>query len=262
MLQEFYSEIQQLWLGLRSWMYVYLLLAGFIFMFGLQEYTILERSFVYFSITAESFATYFFQMLVTDVVPSSIPLIVTSPLTAFVIQVKLSLFVAFVLTFPILLHNFLLYILPALYQRERSILSWTMVIGTVLFFSGVIFSYVLLVPMTLEVLYGFAGSLGVTTYLASETLLSFVFALLLVSGLAFTVPIVMVLLTGARLVPAVVWWQNWRQVLIVILLVSAIITPDGSGVAMLLLAAPTMVLYGCGAMVCSWFECGNQHVTI
>ncbi len=249
MLQDIRQQFLHFFFTIRSWLVVYLLLSLFLFSGGVAEYSLWGKTGYFFSFQGDSFAAKLFKQLVTDIVPASVPIIVTSPLTAFVIQVKIALLAALVLTLPMLLYMVGSFISPALYRRERATLRLVVVTSSTLFFMGSVFAYYYIVPVTLSVLYAFADPIGVTAMLSSDALLAIVFALIFVTGMAFTLPVMMVVLSMVGVVSPVVWVMYWRQVLVAILLVSAIITPDGSGVSMVLLSVPTIILYGCGIVI-------------
>jgi sec-independent protein translocase protein TatC len=249
MLHDIRQQFLHFFFTIRSWLVIYLLLSFLLFSSGVGEYSLWGKTGYFFSFQGDSFAAQLFKKLVTDIVPASVPIIVTSPLTAFVIQVKIALLAALILTLPLLLYMIGSFVAPALYRRERTILRAVVVAASLLFFIGSVFSYHYIVPTTLQVLYTFAEPIGVTTMLSSDALLAVVFALIFVTGVAFTLPVMMVVLSMMGVVSPAVWVMYWRHVLVAIFIVSAIITPDGSGVSMVLLSVPTTILYGCGIVI-------------
>lgn len=249
MLQELHQQFVMFFHAVRSWLILYLLMTLLLFSGGVGEYTWFGKTGYFFSFSGESFAALLFKQLVTDIAPAAVPIIVTSPLTAFVLQVKLALLSAFILTLPMLLYTIGSFVAPALYRRERLILVTLVGCASGLFLAGAVFAYTFIAPVTLQVLYEFTAPIGVTALLSSDSLVAMVFALVFVTGVAFTLPVMMVVLSALGVVAPVVWTTHWRQVLVAILVISAIITPDGSGVSMVLLSVPTTLLYGCGIVV-------------
>lgn len=228
---------------------MYFLLTILLLSGGVAEYTFFDKTGYFFSFSGDSFAALLFKQLVTDIAPAAIPIIVTTPLTAFVLQVKIALFVALILTAPLLIYMIGTFVAPALYRHERVSLLAITITSSALVVTGALFAYNYIVPVTLRVLYEFAAPIEVTTLLASDALLAMTFALVFVTAVAFTLPVVMVLLSAVGLVSPVAWVTYWRQVIVTILVVSAIITPDGSGVSMVLLSVPTALLYGGGIIM-------------
>ena len=88
-----------------------------------------------------------------------------------------------------------------------------------------------------------------TPYFSLDSFVSSVFLLTVSVGVIFLLPVVMVLLTRLSIIPHEWWWEHWRGALLTSLILSAVITPDGSGVTMAFLFIPLMLLYGIGAVL-------------
>ena len=248
------NEIKIFFQTITDWILLMVIFTIFFFGFNLEKVSVFGKLPLLPAPGQPSFAADFFNMLVADLVPAGIPLIVTSPMAAFVVQIKLALLMAVFFTFPVFLYRLITYLAPALYKREQTLIYRLILPLTLLFFAGVTFAYVAIVPSTLHILYGFVAPLGAVPMLGMTEFVGIVMALLLTSGLAFTLPVFMVLLTAMGAVRSVFWLENSRYALVGFLIVSAIITPDGSGVSMLLLSAPVSLLYGAGVLVCSRVE--------
>ena len=89
----------------------------------------------------------------------------------------------------------------------------------------------------------YISSLDVATYFEINEFISFVLALTLASGLAFMLPIFMRTLSSLGIVESSFWIRNFKYSLIAIVIFTAIITPDGTGVTMLMLSIPLISLY-------------------
>lgn len=251
---EFIKEIRIFLSAIIDWLWLMVIFTLFFFSFNLEPVEILGRVKSLPVVSNPSFAADVFSMMVADLVPSGVPIIVTSPISAFVVQIKISLFLALVFTLPFLLYRLISYLMPALYEKERSLLKKITAPSILLFVGGLAFAYVAIVPNTFDVLYTFAGPIGVTTFLSIDEFVGLTLALMLTTGLSFTLPVLMVVLTAAGFIKAQFWRQKARVALVSLLVVSAIITPDGSGVSMLLLALPVSALYGAGAFVATKVE--------
>ncbi len=246
-MNHFLQELQIILNTLRDWIILLLVAMLFFFACNVETVTMFGHTGPFFVFTQDSFAALWFQYMVEHVVPEGVPVIVTGPLTAFAVQIKLSLLLAFIVTLPVLLYKLFAYISPALYKNEQRILYGLVAPITVLFASGVYFAYNYIVPITFTVLYGYAAPLGATTFLGMNEFIGLTIALLLVGGIFFTLPVLMVALSLLGVVARDLWWRKWRQAFVTLLVVSAIITPDGSGVSMVLLTIPTTGLYLVGA---------------
>ena len=138
---------------------------------------------------------------------------------------------------------------PALRPAERRILYSIVVPSIVLFYLGAALAYFAIIPKTFAVLYSFAPPMGIAPMFALDDFLASTVLMTLATGLAFLLPVFMVLLTRIGLVPSAFWIDRWRIALLGVLIFSAFITPDGSGITMAFLSLPLMMLYGAGAFV-------------
>ena len=115
-----------------------------------------------------------------------------------------------------------------------------------LFVFGVVFSYLLVIPFTLNFLYSYGESIGAETFLTVNDFITFVLQFVLGFGIAFQLPIIMYLLSLSGLTDSKFWEKNFRYAIIIITIFGAIITPDGSGVTMWFVALPMIALYAVG----------------
>jgi sec-independent protein translocase protein TatC len=115
-----------------------------------------------------------------------------------------------------------------------------------LFIFGVVFSYLLVIPFTLNFLYSYGESIGAETFLTVNDFITFVLQFVLGFGVAFQLPIIMYLLSLSGLTDSKFWQKNFRYAIIIITIFGAVITPDGSGVTMWFVALPMIALYAVG----------------
>lgn len=165
-----------------------------------------------------------------------------------VFQMKISLVVGAILASPIWLYEIWAFITPGLHSNER---RWTFIfVGTAapLFLIGAGLAYFVL-PKGITLLLGFTPE-NVTNLNNLGDYLSFIIRMLLVFGLAFELPLFIVLLnfagivTGARL-------SSWRRgIIFAIFLFAAVGTPTGDPVTMLLLAVPMWLLFEGSVVIC------------
>jgi sec-independent protein translocase protein TatC len=135
--------------------------------------------------------------------------------------------------------------------RSSSLLSKINIIKILLpvfllFIFGVVFSYLLVIPFTLNFLYSYGESIGAETFLTVNDFITFVLQFVLGFGIAFQLPIIMYLLSLSGLTDSKFWQKNFRYAIIIITIFGAVITPDGSGVTMWFVALPMIALYAVG----------------
>lgn len=259
MFKDFFTELQLLFQTLTEWIILLLIFTVFFFTCNIETIAIWGKVFDAPVLSNPSFSAELFTMMVRDVVPSHIPMIVTGPTVAFFAQIKIALLLAVIFTLPVFFAKLLQYLSPALHKTELITLCLTTIPSTVLFASGALFAYIFVVPQTFAFLYTFTDPISVSAFLSVQEFIGITLALLFATGLAFTLPVAMVLLTSLSLIPASFWRQKFRHAVVLLLVVSAIITPDGSGISMLLMTAPVSALYGIGALICVRVEKVSQR---
>ncbi|MBP9715210.1 MAG: twin-arginine translocase subunit TatC [Candidatus Pacebacteria bacterium] len=215
-------------------------------------YLMLIFSFLFFIVPIKdgySFTVLVFRQMEFDFLPSGVALIVTNPMSAFVSQVMISLLLAFIITFPFFLFKIIKYLTPALFAHEKKIILKFLIPANLLFLGGCIFSYTLLVPITFKALYPFTVALGAIPFFAVNEFISYVLGLLIATGVIFLLPLFMILLSYAHIVPPIFWRTKSKYFLFSFLIFSALITPDGTGITMILLFLPMMCLYLLGSFL-------------
>ncbi|MGQ0796375.1 MAG: twin-arginine translocase subunit TatC [Methanobacteriota archaeon] len=171
---------------------------------------------------------------------------------AVIVEVKVAFFLAVILSSPVMAYEFGKFIGPALKPSERRIILRVAIPVLALFLSGVVLAHLVVLPFTFDFLYSVARRLGVETpLLFVDEFISFVTVFLVAFGAAFELPVVMYAVTAVGLVDASFWKRHWRFAVIAIFVFGAIVTPDGSGVTMILVSIPMLALY-VGGYVAVW----------
>ncbi len=247
---KFIDELREFLFAILKWLYFFLGALIFLFTFGAKEISLYGRKFFLPFLSQESFTVRVFERMVADLLPGGIEVVVTSPLEAFWAQMSIAFVLSLIITSPILIYQLLKYFLPALHGREKLVIFKVLIPSTVLFLIGCIFSYLVLIPATIEVLYVYyVRTIGVTSFFALKEFVPFVLSLTIGVGVVFMLPVLMVALSYLRIVDPVFWKNNWKYSLLIFLIVSAIITPDGSGITMLFLSVPLILLYSLGYLI-------------
>ncbi len=198
---------------------------------------------------APSFAMKLFLFSKTFLVPEGVPIVALGPMSSFVAPIIMAFLVATLLSFPVGLYLIVRFLRPALRPRERKTLLRYIAPSIFLFYLGCAFAYFFIIPKTFSILYGFAPPLEVVTFFALDDFIASVFFLTIAIGFSFLFPVVMVTASRIGLIPREFWLLHWRGAVASVIIFSAIITPDGSGVTMILLSVPFMLLYGLGTVI-------------
>jgi len=168
-------------------------------------------------------------------------LITTAPLDAFSFRFKIAIIAGLVLAAPVLLYQLWAFVTPGLHRHERRYALGFVLGSTLLFAAGTAIAYLVL-GTSLNVLLSFGGA-GLTALLTADKYLSFVLGLLLVFGLAFEFPLLVIMLNFAGVLPSEKL-RGWRRpALFLCFLFAGVATPSQDPFSMLALAVPLCVLY-------------------
>lgn len=166
---------------------------------------------------------------------------VTGPLDPLTLRVKLAAFGGLVLASPVILWELWRFITPGLRSTEKRYALPFVVASIVLFLFGCAVVYLVL-PHTLGWLIGVGGP-HLHELLNPNSYLTLVIVLMLLFGLMFEFPVVLVALQFARVVSPAALLRHWRWAVIAITLTSAIFTPSSDPFSMIALAVPLVFFY-------------------
>jgi sec-independent protein translocase protein TatC len=161
--------------------------------------------------------------------------------SAFDLRIQISIFLGVILTSPVWLWNFWAFIAPGLKQKEKRYATGFTVAAVPLFLAGTALAWTSL-PGFVVVLIGFTPEGSSNVINASEYIL-FAIRILLIFGIAFVMPVVLVLLNFAGLATGRGILKSWRLAVFIIAVVSALATPTAEPMTMFLLMAPLSALY-------------------
>ena len=176
--------------------------------------------------------------------PEGTRLIATSVISPFIVPLKIMLMTAFLIALPVVLYQGWAFVAPGLYTHEKKLILPLVFSSTVLFFIGVAFCYFFVFGQVFKFIQGFAPK-SITAAPDIEAYLSFVLTMFVAFGLAFEVPIVVIVLARMRLV-SIEKLKAFRSYFIVLaFIIAAVVTPPDV-VSQLALAIPMCILYEIG----------------
>lgn len=163
-------------------------------------------------------------------------------------HISVSIYVGIILSFPYIFWESWRFIKPALRKKERRFVRWIVLFGSFLFGLGVLCGYYMMAPISVQFLanYTFIGELENTIDLGSY--ISLVTMVTLAAALVFELPIIIYFLSSAGLLTPGVMKKYRRHAILVILILSAIITPPDV-ISQLLLSIPFYILYEISILV-------------
>lgn len=170
---------------------------------------------------------------------------------AFDLRMKVALFAGIALSSPVWLYELLAFLTPGLTRRERRYTLGFFAAALPLFAAGCATGFVLF-PHMVELLTGFAATED-STILQAATYLDFVMKIVLATGVAFVLPVVLVMLNLLGMLPAATLLRGWRYIVVTIVVFSALVTPAADALSMFLVAVPMSALFG-AAIAIAWLH--------
>ncbi|MSQ65790.1 MAG: twin-arginine translocase subunit TatC [Limnohabitans sp.] len=176
--------------------------------------------------------------------PQGTTLIATSVISPFLVPLKILLMAGFLLALPVVLYQAWAFVAPGLYAHEKRLVFPLVMSSTFLFFTGVAFCYFFVFGQVFKFIQSFAPK-SITAAPDIEAYLSFVLTMFIAFGLAFEVPIVVIVLARMGFV-TIEKLKAFRSYFIVLaFIIAAIVTPPDV-VSQLALAIPMVILYEIG----------------
>jgi sec-independent protein translocase protein TatC len=174
-------------------------------------------------------------------------LITLSPIEAFIQIVKIIFVSGLIVSAPILIFFIGLFVLPGLKKSEQKVLNYATFAGGILFIAGITMGYMMTLPVAINLMLRFNDTLGTVANWGIDKYIGFVLQLLLGFGLAFELPMILIVL-GKMGVVTSRGLRTYRRHVIVGLFVLAMLLTPPDPVTQLQMAIPLIVLYEC----CIW----------
>jgi len=170
---------------------------------------------------------------------------------AFDLKLKIALFAGVALSSPVWMYELFAFLTPGLNRRERTYTFGFLGAAVPLFAAGCATGF-LLFPRMVELLASFASTED-STLLQATYYVDFVLKIVLATGVAFVLPVFLVLLNLIGILSARAIAASWRTVVVLIVLFSAMVTPAADVLSMFLIAVPMALLFG-AALLIAWFH--------
>lgn len=163
-------------------------------------------------------------------------------------HIAVSLVAGVILAFPFILWEFWKFFKPALYNTERKYAGGAVLSATLLFFTGVIFGYYMIVPFSIHFLGSYVISPQVVNQINIRSYIGTLSSIVLASGLIFELPLISFFLTKVGIVTPSFLAKYRRHAIVVIFIVGAIITPPDV-FSQMLVSFPLVGLYEIGIVI-------------
>lgn len=165
-----------------------------------------------------------------------------SPGEYFFVSLKVAGYSGLLIASPFILYQVIMFVFPGLTRRERRVIGPVVLGSSVLFFVGLFFAYIALIPAALNFFISY-GENVVEQLWSIDRYFEFVLLLLFSTGLAFQVPVVQFLLALLGIVDSNTMLKGWRYILLGAAVLGAVLTPSTDPVTQSLLAGAVLSLY-------------------
>ncbi len=187
--------------------------------------------------------------------PEGTRMIATGVITPFMVPVKVTAVLAFMIALPYVLMQAWAFVAPGLYEHEKKLAAPIIIAGTLLFLVGVAFCYYFVFGTVFKFINDFAPK-SITPAPDIEAYFSFVITMFMAFGLTFEIPIVVIILVRSGVVRVEKLREVRPYVIVGAFVVAAVVTPPDV-LSQFMLAVPMCLLYEAG-LVCARFITARQ----
>lgn len=189
------------------------------------------------------------QILAFLIGPYGQKLQVLGPTEGISIYFRVALTAGLVLAMPVIVYQFLMFLLPGLEDSERRYVFWGVPAATSLFLVGVAFAWFVMIPAAIGFLSTWQTDIFIQGW-QSQKYIPFVTSLIFWIGLSFETPLIIFILAKLGVVTPQFLLKQWRFAIVIIAIMAAMITPTVDPFNMGLVMLPLIVLYGLSILLC------------
>ena len=182
-----------------------------------------------------------------DVLPPGMSMIATEVASPFLTPLKFTLAAAITITIPYLLYQIWAFVAPGLYRHEKRMVVPLVVSSVLLFYAGMAFAYFVVFPTVFQVFVNFLPP-GVQMMTDIKSYLDFVFSMFFAFGIAFEVPVAVVILSATGVVNPETLAEKRPYVIVGVFVIAAVLTPPDVA-SQFMLAIPMLILFEIGLLV-------------
>jgi sec-independent protein translocase protein TatC len=157
-------------------------------------------------------------------------------------HITVAMVAGLILAFPVIIREFWMFFKPALHSNEAKYAKGAVLASSLLFFTGVLFGYFLLAPLSIYFLTSYQISADVVNQINVRSFIGTLTSICLATGVVFELPIVAFFLTKIGIITPTFMRKYRRHAIVVIFIVAAIITPPDV-FSQTLVAIPLLILY-------------------
>ncbi len=177
-----------------------------------------------------------------QLLPAGGTLIFTDPAEAFVLYIKIALIFGLILASPAVMTQVWLFIAPGLYASEKKWAIPFVVMSSFFFVGGAAFSHYVVFPLTWRFFASFTTDI-VTFMPRIQPAFSIYLRLLIAFGVVFQMPTIVLFLARMGMLTPGFMIRKFKFAVLIIVVISAVVTPDGGGVSLVAMTIPLILLY-------------------
>lgn len=187
-----------------------------------------------------------------NTLPENHTMIATGVITPFLVPLKVTLLLAFVIALPVVLYQGWAFVAPGLYKHEKRLVLPLILSSTLLFFVGMLFCYFIVFNTVFQFI-SMVAPQSITVAPDIAAYLSFVMTMFLAFGLTFQVPVVVIVLASFGVISVEKLKSIRGYIIVGAFILSAVVTPPDV-VSQLLMAIPLCLLYELGIFLCRFVK--------
>ena len=177
-----------------------------------------------------------------QLLPPGGTLIFTDPAEAFILYIKIALIAGLILASPAVMTQVWLFIAPGLYLTEKKWAIPFILMSSFFFVAGAAFSHYVVFPLTWRFFASFTTDI-LTFMPRVQPAFSIYMRLLIAFGVVFQMPTIVLFLARMGMLTAGFMIRNFKYAVLMIVVISAVVTPDGGGVSLVAMTIPLILLY-------------------
>lgn len=174
------------------------------------------------------------------------------PFGQLMLYFEVAIIIGLIISFPNIIYHLWKFISPALKSTEKKWIKWIVLFTTFCFLCGVVFAYFLMLPLTLKFAASF-GSASIQNNFSIEEYFSIILSIILGAGLIFELPMLSFFLSKIGILSPNLMKKYRRHSIVVIMILSAVLSPGTDPVSQVLLAIPLVFLYEISILVSKFF---------
>lgn len=197
--------------------------------------------------------------IVQDNLPPGAQLIAGGLMDTAYVYLMMSVLIGFLLASPIVAYELYQYITPALYEDEKRMALRLVLSFLGLFAFGCIFSYLLIVPITVKILVWFITSAGAQPLINIKDFVSMLLILVVGVGFVYTIPIYIIILVERGVIGYQYLVKNRKLIYAGFFIIAAVVTPDPTPITDIIAFVPFVFLHEATIVVCRRIDLRRQQ---